>query len=109
MRSEVQLLAGPWRIADCVSDIFRVRSAGGQLALVVRNRGFFDVNLYAFPSSGAAPTRLLAVLDVNVDAFGDCATSGLHTIVTRIRPCSNATSEHSHSEAMRKSVLIGSA
>jgi hypothetical protein len=99
-------------------------------SLVVRNRGFLDVNIYAMQSAGAMPTRLgtvvgattatfplhahdlqpgsflvvriraigsmrswtspgvpvgdgvLAVLDVNTDAFGDCSTSSLHTIIT---------------------------
>jgi hypothetical protein len=98
-------------------------------SLVVRNRGFFDVNVYSMASQSATPTRLgtvvgmstatfplrtrdlrpggmltvrlhsigttlwwtspevgvgsglLAILDVNSDAFGDCSTSSLHTIL----------------------------
>ena len=99
-------------------------------SLVVRNRSFFDVNVYTLPSASASPLRLgtvvgsssmtfplrshelqsggflvvqihpigtrsvwtsdivavdaavLAILDVNVDAFGDCSRSSLYTIVT---------------------------
>jgi len=98
-------------------------------SLVVRNQSFFDVNVYAVPSSGGPSTRLgtvvgassatfplhsldlqtggvlvvrlraigtnsvwtsdgvavdqgvIAVLDVHTDAFGDCSTSSLHTVV----------------------------
>lgn len=100
-------------------------------SLVVRNRSFFDVNVYSLPSASASPLRLgtvvgsssvtfslrshelqpggflvvqihpigtrsvwtsdivavdaavLAILEVNVDAFGDCSRSSLYTIVTR--------------------------
>lgn len=99
-------------------------------SVVVRNRGFFDVNVYSLPSLSAMPTRLgtvvggstatfplhphdlqpgnllivriraigarswwtsptvsvgdgvLAVLDIDTDAFGDCSRSNLHTIIT---------------------------
>lgn len=98
-------------------------------SLVVRNRSFFDVNVYSLPSASASPLRLgtvvgtssmtfplrshelqaggflvvqihpigtrslwtsdivavgaavVAILDVNVDAFGDCSRSSLYTIV----------------------------
>lgn len=98
-------------------------------SLVVRNRGFFDVNVYSLAAQSATPARLgtvvgmstatfplrsrdlrpggilavrlhsigtslwwtspevavgsgvLAVLDVNSDAFGDCSMSSLHTIL----------------------------
>ena len=99
-------------------------------SLVVRNRGFMDVNVYALRSLGADQARLgtvvgastatfplhshdlqpggllmlrihpiggtrwwtspsvsvgdgvMAVLDVNTDAFGDCSRSSLYTIIT---------------------------
>jgi hypothetical protein len=98
-------------------------------SLVVRNRGYFDVNVYTMSSPGAPPARLgtvvgsstatfalrsrdlqpgdilvvwiraigaltswtspgvsvgpglVAVLDVSSDAFGDCSSSNLHTIL----------------------------
>lgn len=107
----------------------RVEPEPIETSLVVRNRGFFDVNVYSMASQSATPTRLgtvvgmstatfplrtrnlrpggilavrlhalgtslwwtspevgvgsglLAVLDVNSDAFGDCSTSSLHTIL----------------------------
>ena len=99
-------------------------------SVAVRNRGFFDVNVYSLPSPAAMPIRLgtvvggstatfplhphdlqpgnflavriraigarsswtsptvsvgdgvLAVLDVDTDASGDCSRSNLHTIIT---------------------------
>lgn len=99
-------------------------------SVVVRNRGFFDVNVYSVQPGGATAARLgtvvgastatfplhlhdlqsggllvvrvhaigaatswtspsvsigegmLAVLDVDTDAFGDCSRSSLHTILT---------------------------
>ena len=98
-------------------------------SLVVRNRSFFDVNVYVLPSIGGPATRMgtvvgtststfplhsldlqtggvlvvrvraigansiwtsesvavdpgvIAVLDVYTNAFGDCSTSSLHTII----------------------------
>jgi hypothetical protein len=98
-------------------------------SLIVRNTGFYDVNVYALPSASGEPLRLgtvagisaatfsigthhlqpgdrlvvrvhaigsrfgwtsdavsiesgvVAVLDVNSDAFGDCSASTLHVVV----------------------------
>jgi hypothetical protein len=98
-------------------------------SLIVRNTGFYDVNVYALPYASGQPLRLgtvvgtstatfpisthhlqpgdrlvvriraigsrfgwtseavsidsgvVAVLDVNTDAFGDCSGSSLHTVV----------------------------
>ena len=98
-------------------------------SLIVRNTGFYDVNVYALPYASGQPVRLgtvvgtstatfpistnqlqpgdrlvvriraigsrfgwtsnavsidsgvVAVLDVNSDAFGDCSGSSLHTVV----------------------------
>ena len=131
-RRDARLLTFVGAIAVAASSCI-VGRTGPQPAvssLVVRNRSFFDVNVYSLPSVSATPLRLgtvvgsssmtfplrlhelqpggflvvqihpigtrslwtsdivavgagvLAILDVNVDAFGDSSRSSLYTIVT---------------------------
>lgn len=115
-------------VSSCIPG--RTRPQPAVSSLVVRNRSFFDVNVYSLPSASASPLRLgtvvgsssmtfplrshelqlggflvvqvhpigtrrvwtsdivavdaavLAILEVNVDAFGDCSRSSLYTVVT---------------------------
>lgn len=116
--------------SDCVRDTPAPEPAIS--SLLVRNRSFFDINVYIYrsatmpvrigtvtgPSNGTfalhahdlqpggwlavrvhaigtlgswtsdpvyVTTGMTAVLDVNSDAFGDCSTSSLYTVMTMAR------------------------
>ena len=131
-RRDVRFVTLVGAIAVAVSSCIAGRTAPQPAvsSLVVRNRSFFDVNVYSLASASASPLRLgtvvgsssmtfplrshdlqpggflvvqihpigtrslwtsdivavgagvLAILDVNVDAFGDSSRSSLYTIVT---------------------------
>ena len=133
-RRRVLVLALALATASMACGPLRTRPQPAISSLVVRNRSFFDVNIYVLPSPAGSPLRvgtvvgsssstfglaanqlqtggylvvqvnaigtrsswtsnavgvgngILAVLDVESDAFGDCSRSNLHTIVTTEAP-----------------------